>query len=77
MPQIRASLSMPSSTQSQFISTLLHVYIISTNVDLLSVHRSLLYRSVVLSVVLGPAVSMLAGNLLEMQILGLHPNLQN
>lgn len=32
-------------------------------------YRSLFYRSVVLSVVLGPAVSMLAGNLLEMQFL--------
>lgn len=36
-----------------------------------------MYKSVVLSVVLGPAVSVLPGNLLEMQLLGLYPDLQN
>ena len=35
------------------------------------------YVSVVLSMVLGLAISVLTGNLLEMQIFGLYPGLQN
>ena len=55
-------------------------YIHYINIDLLHfqwLHRSPFCSSVVLSVVLRPAVSVLTGNLLEMQILDLYPDLQN